>query len=102
MHTTRDTLEAEIRAGSAQRLREELRQAESRIRAEYEVRIEEAVQEAVLEAELSAHEEHLGRLEPFLLADIADEADAIRARYEVWVQDEVAARLSAQERRHAT
>jgi hypothetical protein len=94
--------EAEIRARSEPRLRDELREAKSLIRAEYNVRIEDAVQAAVLEAELSAHEEHLGRLEPYRQADIADEADAIQARYELWIQDEIATRLAAQERRHVT
>ncbi len=53
----------------------------------------------MLEAELSAHEEHLGRLEPYRQADIEEEADAIRAKYEVWVQEEVAKRLAARGRR---
>jgi hypothetical protein len=33
--------------------------------------------------------------------DIEDAADAIRATYDTWVQQEVEARLAAQERRHA-
>jgi hypothetical protein len=99
MHQTHATLEAEIRATSAPRLRDELREAEARIWAEYEARIDEAVQEAVVAAELSAHEETLGRLEPSRLADIEAETDAIRARYDVWVQAEVARRLAARGRR---
>jgi hypothetical protein len=102
MNETREAVEANIRAKSEPRLRDELREAESQIRAAYEVRIEEVVQEAVVEAELTAHEEALGRLEPHLNADIEDEADAIRARYDAWVQHEVEARLAVPERRHAT
>ena len=102
MNETRAAVEANVRTRSEHRLREELREAESRIRAAYDVRIEEAVQAAVVEAELTAHEEALGRLEPYLNADIEDEADAIRARYDAWVQHEVEARLAAPERRHAT
>ena len=102
MNQTRAAVEADVRARSEHRLREELREAESRIRAEYDVRIEEVVQAAVLEAELSAHEEALGRLEPSRMADIEDEADAIRARHDTWVEHEVEARLAAPERRRAT
>jgi hypothetical protein len=102
MTETKEAVEADVRAQSEHRLREELREAEARIRADYDVRIEEAVQAAVVAAELAAHDEELGRLEPYLMADIEDEAVTIRARHNTWVQHEVEARLAAQERRHAT
>jgi hypothetical protein len=82
MNETSAAVEADIRSRYEHRLREALREAESRIRAEYEVWIEEAVQVAVVEAERTAHEETLGRLEPGLLADTEDAADAIRVTYD--------------------
>jgi hypothetical protein len=47
MHETSAAVAADVRSRYEQRLREELREAESRIRAEYDVRIEGPVSKVV-------------------------------------------------------
>jgi hypothetical protein len=95
MDDVRAGTEAMVRAKYAARLERELAESERELRRASDERIEQVVQEAVVAAELDAYEDARDDLEPYLEADIEDKADAIRARYEELVQQDVETRLAA-------
>ena len=99
MDDVRAGTEAKVRAKYAARLERELVESERELRRACDERIEQAVQEAVVAAELEAYVDARDDWEPYLEADIEDKADAIRARYEELVQQEVETRLAARGQR---
>ena len=99
MDDVRAGTEAKVRAKYAARLERELVESERELRCACDERIEQAVQEAVVAAEWSAYVDAQALWEPYLLTDIEDRADVIRARYEELVQQEVETRLAARGQR---
>jgi hypothetical protein len=99
MDEVRAGIEAKVRATYEARLERELAESERELRRACDERIEQTVQEAVVAAEWEAYIDAQADWEPYLLADIEDRADAIRARYEALVQEEVERRLAARGQR---
>jgi hypothetical protein len=98
MDEVRAGVEAKVRATYKVRLERELVESKRELRLACDERIEQAVQVAVVAAELQAYEDARADSEPYLLADVEDRADVIRARYEELIQEEVERRLAARAR----